>query len=161
MDIALHPVSRLLFHPLGGMSVYIQSKAGGRMSQIGLHSLDIVPAFDGGNCVRVSEIMKTGIFKTQGPSDFLEVLVHGEVDQVSSDGIGEYQPGWIAPDICGIHPVCFLLFLPGTEKLHDVRRDRDDSGSASFGWSQHIRRHFLILALTVQVTVSAMTPIMR
>ena len=39
------------------------------MSQIGLHGLDIIPAFNGSHGITMSEVLKAGFFIAQGSCD--------------------------------------------------------------------------------------------
>ncbi len=53
MDKPFHAIGGLLPHLLGDMTVNVQREAGGGMTQIALHGLDVISAFDGDNCVAV------------------------------------------------------------------------------------------------------------
>ena len=57
MNVLLHPVGGTLTHTLGGVSVDIQGKTGGRMAQIRLYGLDVIPAFNGSNGITMSEVL--------------------------------------------------------------------------------------------------------
>ena len=52
-NVPLHAICGLLFHLLRGVTVHVEGKGGGSVSQVGLHRLYIVPALDSGNRVAV------------------------------------------------------------------------------------------------------------
>ena len=54
----LHPIRTFLFHLFSNMTVDIQSKGGGGMSQVALHRFDVVPAFYRGHRIRGPKLVE-------------------------------------------------------------------------------------------------------
>ena len=53
LNILLHPVRAVAFHLVGNMAAYAQRKRRRSVSEISLHSLNVVPGTDGGNSERM------------------------------------------------------------------------------------------------------------
>ena len=76
LDKLLHPLCTVLLHLLRNMSVNIQRESRGGMAEIFLHGFNVVAAFDTGNCVCVTQVVKTGGWRTDFLYDPLEAVVH-------------------------------------------------------------------------------------
>ena len=90
------------------MTVHIKRETCGGVTQVCLYSLDIVSALDGGNCIAVSQVMEAGSVVSEGADSLLEILIDRQVDQMSTDLIGEHQAGRITPSVSGKRAL-FLL----------------------------------------------------
>ena len=53
LDKCLHAVGTVLLHLIGDVTINVQSKGCGGMTQVALHGFDIVPGADGGNGITV------------------------------------------------------------------------------------------------------------
>ena len=79
------------------------------MTQIALHSFDIISRIKGGNCKTVAKIMKSGIVRDFCQlNNLLEMLHNRTSDKIFSKCIRKHKVEMIVPQIAG---KCFLGLL--------------------------------------------------
>ena len=83
------------------MTVYVQCESSGGVSKIPLHSLYIVTRSDGGDSVRMPEIMETGVRSSDCRHSFFKASIDGKFSQMAPQFIREHKPG-IFPQAPGL-----------------------------------------------------------
>ena len=123
MDVLIHSVCAFTFHAVCGVSVHIKGKRRGLMSEILLHSLDVIAGLQAVYGVSMTEIMKSCRIKVQTAHDLLECKVHSLVAEVSPGLGGKHKVIWIVPAVfqpCRPTLLPKLLLFQGVH--HTIRR---------------------------------------
>ena len=125
------------------------------MTQICLHRLDIVPAFDGSHGVTMTKIMETGVLIAKSASNLFEFLINRYVHKMAPKTIREHQSIRITPSYTGYCLLRFLLFLPPLKKVDNIRCNSNETGSAVFCRDKRIISANLLSLLQLLVDIQS------
>ena len=87
----LHPGGAGFLHLIGDVSIDIQGKGSGGVSQILLHRLDIIAGLDAGHGVGVPEVVEPGFGAADLHHNRLKGFIHGGGRQMVPQLIGEHE----------------------------------------------------------------------
>ena len=91
LDKTLQPVRTVDLHLAGYMTVYLQRKRRGGMSQILLKRLDVHPALDARHSVGVPKIMHPGIWRTDLLCQPFKAVVNGSAGEIAAGGVCKHH----------------------------------------------------------------------
>ena len=132
LNLLFHPVSAGLFHLGGDMSVNVQRKGGGSVSQVFLHRLNVIPGLNRHNRICMSEVMKP----SRRRSDFFHKLFEATIDytvrEESPNFIGKYKV-LFCPTLSRFEPLSVLFQFLKPEQFHHRGRKRQSSGFVVLG----------------------------
>lgn len=114
------------------MSVNIQRKRSGSVSEVFPHRLDVIAAFDTCNCEGMTQIVEARGWCTNVSNDTLEAVVRGSIRQIAAGLVSEYK-AVLFPCIAGLYPHTVLLQLLKSEQLNHRWGQRQTAALVIFG----------------------------
>ena len=146
MDVLIHSVCAFTFHAVCGVSVHIKGKRRGLMSEIFLHSLDVIAGLQAVYGVSMTEIMKSCRVKVQAAHDFLKCEVHGLVAEVSPGLSGKHTAIWIVPAVFQPYRPTLLPKLLLFQGVHHTFRRFNNTRPVVFQTAEAIFTFSVVLA---------------
>ena len=90
------------------MAVNVQSESRRCVAQVFLHRLNVVPALDSRNCVRMAEVVKANCGSAYLLHDPLEAIIDCPIGKKAACGVREYQVAF-RPAFPSLYPHSVLL----------------------------------------------------
>ena len=141
-----HPLCAVSLHLLRDVSVNIQRKRGGSVSEVFLHGLDVITALDRGNGEGVTQIVEACGRCANVSNDTLEAVIHGSIRQIAAGLVGEYE-AVLFPCITGLHPHTVLFQLLKSEQLNNRWSQRQTTALVILWWREIIPSAFSLTSV--------------
>ena len=106
------------------MTVDIKGESGGRVTEIALHSFDVITGTDAVHGVSMAKVVYPCVGKADAFHDTLEAVKDRTVGDIASKLIGEHQAAVLPRRTCH-QPLLGLLHLLRLQQLHHIRRGCD------------------------------------
>ena len=98
-----HPLCAVSLHLLRDVSVNIQRKRSGSVSEVFLHGLNVVAAFDASNRVSVAQVVKASGRRAYFFHNALKAVIHRAIGQIAARLIGKDKPVFLPCRASGYH----------------------------------------------------------